>query len=110
MALICDGKTVETDAEGHLRRLSDWSEALAVQLAQAEGISLTAAHWELIHLVRNYYREYELSPAMRPLVKYTALHLGSEVGNSIHLLRLFPPSPARIISKIAGLPRPDNCL
>lgn len=110
MALTRAGKTIATDREGYLRKLSDWDESLAISLAQAEGISLTPAHWEIIHLLRNFYREFDLSPAMRPLVKYTGQQLGPDKGNSIYLLRLFPPSPARVASKIAGLPRPANCL
>jgi tRNA 2-thiouridine synthesizing protein E len=47
---------------------------------------------------------------MRPLVKYIGQRLGKEKGNSIYLLQLFPGSPAKLASKIAGLPRPENCL
>jgi tRNA 2-thiouridine synthesizing protein E len=47
---------------------------------------------------------------MRPLVKYTANKLGPDNGKSLYLLSLFPGSPAKIGSKIAGLPKPDNCL
>ena len=51
-----------------------------------------------------------LSPAMRPLAKYIKLHLGAEKANSIYLMQLFPQSPAKYLAKIAGLPRPENCL
>ncbi len=89
---------------------ADWSEAFAIATATQEGIRLTTEHWEIIHLLREFYQHYELSPAMRPLVKYVALQLGANKGRSIYLLQLFPPSPARIASKIAGLPKPENCL
>jgi len=46
---------------------------------------------------------------MRPLVRLTARELGSDKGNSIYLLRLFPGNPALVASRIAGLPRPENC-
>jgi tRNA 2-thiouridine synthesizing protein E len=98
------------DKEGFLRQLSDWSPEVARQIAAAENIELTDAHWEVIELLRDYYREFDDSPAMRPLVKYCALKLGLEKGRSIYLLQLFPGSPAKIGSKIAGLPKPDNCL
>jgi tRNA 2-thiouridine synthesizing protein E len=98
------------DREGFLRDLSDWSPAVAEQIACTEGIELTAAHWEILQLLREYYREFDASPAMRPLVKYCALKLGADKGRSIYLLKLFPGSPAKLGSKIAGLPRPDNCL
>jgi tRNA 2-thiouridine synthesizing protein E len=98
------------DKEGFLRKLSDWEPQVAEQIARAEQLELTPAHWEVLHLLRDYYREYDASPAMRPLVKYCALQLGAEKGRSIYLMSLFPGSPAKLGSKIAGLPKPDNCL
>ena len=83
---------------------------MAQQIARSEGIELTPEHWEVLELLRSYYREFDASPAMRPLVKYCALKLGADKGRSIYLLRLFPGSPAKIGSKIAGLPKPENCL
>jgi tRNA 2-thiouridine synthesizing protein E len=47
---------------------------------------------------------------MRILVKIVKQKVSLEKGNSIHLLTLFPGSPAKIAAKIAGLPRPTNCL
>lgn len=101
---------VPLDNEGFLQNLDDWNQSVAEQLALAEGIALTPEHWEVIELTRRFYGHYKLSPAMRPLVKYIRLHLGSDKGTSIYLLSLFPGSPAKRISKIAGLPKPDNCL
>jgi tRNA 2-thiouridine synthesizing protein E len=98
------------DQEGFLRQLDDWTPAVAEQIARAEQLTLSPAHWEVIELLRQYYREFDSSPAMRALVKYCALHLGKDKGNSIYLLSLFPGSPAKLGSKIAGLPKPDNCL
>ncbi len=98
------------DSEGFLRDLSLWNAAVAEQIAAAENLALTPAHWEVLELLRAYYHEYDSSPAMRPLVKYCAIHLGADKGRSIYLMSLFPGSPAKIGSKIAGLPKPDNCL
>ena len=98
------------DKEGYLVNLSDWSEAAAEQLATAEGIELGSAHWEMITLVREFHAQYEVSPAMRPLVKRVRERLGSDKASSIYLMSLFPGSPARLIAKIAGLPRPTDCL
>lgn len=103
-------KDVEYDKEGFLKHLDQWDEHIAQHIARQEGIDLTEQHWEIIHLLRNFYKEYELSPAMRPLVKYVKQQLGDDKGKSIYLLKLFPGSPAKLASKIAGLPKPDNCL
>jgi tRNA 2-thiouridine synthesizing protein E len=98
------------DKDGFLRRLNDWNPSVAEQIAAAEGISLTEGHWELVSLLRQYYREFDSSPSMRPLTRYCANKLGADKGKSIYLMSLFPGSPAKIASKIAGLPKPDNCL
>ncbi len=98
------------DKEGFLLDLESWTPAVAEQIATAEGIRLEDEHWEVIELLRSYYSRFDSSPAMRPLVKYCAMQLGPDKGKSVYLLRLFPGSPAKLGSKIAGLPKPDNCL
>lgn len=100
----------ETDKDGFLANLDDWSKAVADELAASEGISLTEAHWEILNALRSFYQEFDVSPAMRPLSKYLKQHLGADKASSIYLLQLFPGSPAKIAAKIAGLPRPENCL
>ncbi|MDP5065523.1 MAG: TusE/DsrC/DsvC family sulfur relay protein [Haliea sp.] len=98
------------DREGFLKTRQAWSPAVAEQIAAGEQIELSAAHWEIITLLRAYYEQFDSSPAMRPLVKWVKIHLGADCGRSVYLLSLFPGSPAKIASKIAGLPKPDNCL
>lgn len=110
MELNFDGHSIPLDKDGYLTNLDDWSPLVANELAKQENIVLTKSHWEIINLMQEFYRKFEISPAMRALVKYTEQQLGQEKGKSIYLLQLFPPSPARIASKIAGLPRPTNCL
>lgn len=102
--------SIEVDDEGYLRNLDDWSPDIAKQLAEAEGIVLSPDHWELIKVIRDFYNDYEHSPAMRPLVKAVKINLGEDKGKSIYLMKLFPGSPAKLLAKIAGLPKPDNCL
>ncbi len=98
------------DKEGYLRDLRDWTPEIAQELAAEEGITLDARHHALIALVRDYYDRKEVSPAMRPLVRLVKDALGPEAGNSMYLMQLFPESPAKQLAKIAGLPRPTNCL
>ena len=101
----------ETDSDGHLKDLRDWSDDVADEIARREGlVELTAEHWSVVRLARSFYERTGVVPAMRPLVKLVTEHLGSVNGNSLFLLRLFPGSPARLVAKIAGLPRPTNCI
>ena len=110
MPIQLNEQIIEVDKEGFLKNLADWSPEAALQLAQQEGIELSDAHWEIIYLVRDFYQTFQLSPSMRALTKRTEQILGKEKGRSIYLLQLFPESPAKLVSKIAGLPKPANCL
>ncbi len=101
---------VKLDEEGYLYDLSDWNTDVAEQLAAEEGLELTAAHWELIGVIRDFYQTYEHSPAMRPLIKAVGIKLGADKAKSIYLMQLFPGSPAKRLARIAGLPKPANCL
>ncbi|WP_116472876.1 TusE/DsrC/DsvC family sulfur relay protein [Zobellella maritima] len=105
-----NGRQIETDAQGYLKQVQDWQPALAESLAAAEGITLTAEHWEVINFVREFYLKYNTSPAIRALVKAMAKELGEEKGNSRYLYRLFPKGPAKQATKLAGLPKPVKCI
>ncbi|ALU61198.1 MULTISPECIES: TusE/DsrC/DsvC family sulfur relay protein [Pseudomonas] len=108
--LNINGRSIELDKDGFLQDLSDWSLDVAHALSAEEGIELSAEHLEILELLRGFYAEFQLSPATRPLIKYTALKLGAEKGNSMHLNRLFNGTPAKLAAKLAGLPKPTNCI
>ncbi|VXD00861.1 subunit of enzyme for 2-thio modification of mnm5s2U of tRNA anticodon U [Pseudomonas sp. 8Z] len=108
--LNVDGREIPLDSDGYLVNLQDWSRPVAEALASRESLSLESAHWEVLDLLRAFYDEFQLSPANRPLIKYVALKLGPEKGNSLHLNRLFKGTPAKLAAKLAGLPKPTNCL
>lgn len=110
IAIAVENRHIELDENGYLLHLTDWSEEVARALAVREGLTLGEAHLEVIYALRQFHTEYQLSPPMRPFVKYIGQTLGEEKGNSLYLLSLFPGSPAKLASKIAGLPKPDNCL
>ena len=97
------------DQEGFLKELGDWNENVAITLAGNEKIALTNEHWEVLNLVRSYYKQYQISPVTRVLVKIVREEFGDNKGRSIHLMKLFSGKPAKLISKIAGLPKPANC-
>ncbi|MDX1397703.1 MAG: TusE/DsrC/DsvC family sulfur relay protein [Oceanospirillum sp.] len=108
--LTIDNKQIQVDDEGYLENLADWQPEVAEQIAREEGLELTEAHWEILNLLRQFYQEFELSPAMRPLVKYIGINLDKDKAKSIYLMQLFGESPAKMASKLAGLPKPTNCL
>ena len=108
--LNINGIEVETDKDGYLLNSQQWNEDVARSIAQLENIELTDAHWEVIYFVRDFYQEYNTSPAIRMLVKAMAEKLSSDKGNSRYLQRLFPEGPAKQATKLAGLPKPAKCL
>ena len=110
MGFELNGKTYETDEEGYLVNLGDWSEDVAGFLAQQEKIDMTGNHWEVVNFLREYYSDYQIAPAVRVLTKAIGKKLGADKGNSKYLYELFPYGPAKQACKIAGLPKPTGCI
>lgn len=109
-AFTFNGLTIATDKAGYLLDFTQWQEDMVPVLAEAEGITLSDAHWEVVRFVRQFYLDYDTSPAIRALVKAMANTYGPEKGNSRYLQRLFPKGPAKQATKLAGLPKPAKCL
>ena len=108
--IVVAGKAIGLDAEAYLRNLADWDESVADVLARQQEITLRPAHWEVLKLLREFHRRHEMSPASRALVSLVRKKLGPEKGRSIYLMRLFGGSFAKTANRIAGLPKPDNCI
>ena len=108
--ILVDGREIGLDPEGYLLELTDWSPAVAEALASREGMTLTDAHREIHDLLRRFHAEFQLSPATRPLIRYVAQQLGADKGNSLYLNQLFNGTPAKLAAKLAGLPKPTNCI
>ncbi len=104
------GQIIETDPQGYLKNVQDWQPELMPLLAQEEEIELTDDHIEVILFVRDFYIEFNTSPAIRMLVKAMSKKYGEEKGNSRYLYRLFPKGPAKQATKLAGLPKPVKCI
>ena len=105
-----DNKRIEVDEEGFLVQLTDWDENIAASLAQREGVTLDARHWEIMNFLRAYYAEYNLIPALRILTRKVGLALGKEKGQVDYLLTLFPIGPIKQACLFAGLPKPTGCV
>lgn len=104
------GRSLALDKHGYLLNLADWEPIVAERFAELENIQLTEAHWEVIRFVREFYQEFNTSPAVRMLVKAMAAKFGPDKGNSKYLFMLFPEGPAKQATRLAGLPKPAKCL
>ena len=108
------GKIIETNEQGFLRDLDDWSEEFATVLAEHEGIELFVDHWELIWYFRDHYAETQSTPTMRMMILTLGKHRGgsfrSKKTYEKHIYSLFPTDPIRELCKLAGLsmPQPDS--
>lgn len=109
-ALDFNGRTVPLDKNGYLQNVDDWDPDMVPLLADSENIELSDNHWEVIWFVRNFYLEFNTSPAIRALVNAMKQKLGEDKGNSRYLHRLFPKGAAKQATKLAGLPKPAKCL
>jgi TusE/DsrC/DsvC family sulfur relay protein len=110
MAIEVQGRIIETDEEGYLLNLDDWSEEVSEAIANHEGVELKDEHMGLIDYCRDYYDEHQVHPTMHVIVQT----LGRNIGKRFHdhktysewLYKLFPTDPISTLCKLAGLPKP----
>lgn len=102
--VVMETKTLERDADGHLKNISDWNEQVANALALEEGIPMvTERHWAVINFMRKEFKEKGDAPTIRRLTKESGV-------DTKELYALFPKGPAKKAAKIAGLPKPKGCI
>jgi tRNA 2-thiouridine synthesizing protein E len=98
------GNTVDRNDEGFFTDPNQWTEEMAPELANAEGIDeLTENHWLVIRFMRSEYFEKGTGPTVRMLGKTSGVSVKE-------LYQLFPKGPAKIADKIAGIPKPRGCI
>ena len=110
MSIEVGGKTLETDEQGYLANISDWEPSVAEEMARLDEIELTDNHWVVINILREYYDEYQIAPAVRILTRTMGKKLGKDKGKSKYVYELFPQGPAVQACRYAGLPKPTGCV
>jgi tRNA 2-thiouridine synthesizing protein E len=99
-----DGTAVAVNDEGFFEHPDTWTEAMAPELARAEGIDeLTDKHWQVIRFMRAEYFAKGTGPTVRVLGKTSGVTVKE-------LYQLFPKGPAKTAAKIAGIPKPRGCI
>ncbi|MHA3102743.1 TusE/DsrC/DsvC family sulfur relay protein [Acinetobacter sp. ANC 3791] len=101
---------LEFDQDGHLLDYRIWNEDIAQELANSLDIKLTAWHFEILHAVRQFYQQFGHSPATRPLIKYLMKSVSPEINNAVLQQQFNTGLVARHLSRLAGVPKPANCL
>ena len=101
---VIAGRTIILDDEGFLWEAGQWSEEVALALAQEGGLgSFTEAHWRVIRFFREFYAGNGRAPLNRQLKEGTGLSLRE-------LEELFPGGIKNGARRIAGLPNPKSCV
>ncbi|VFM95526.1 MAG: tRNA 2-thiouridine synthesizing protein E [Candidatus Kentron sp. G] len=104
MAIIVDGKELETTATGFLVNLDDWNEQVAAVIAEEEGIPLTERHWDVVKYLRDeYFNNRENQPNTRTMVKELGKLWGEKIDTKA-LFDLFPGNPSKQAGRIGGIP------
>ncbi len=104
--LHVNGHTIETDSEGYLLNLNDWSEDFARARAREEGLDLTNEHWQVIRYLRHYYHEHGVQAQVRVMIKHFTELWGEARGSNHYLHELFPiGGPQKQGNRLAGLLR-----
>ena len=96
-------ETVQRDAEGYLANRADWSQELAQEIAADLGVTLTEEHWRVVNAARSIEEESGSSPGLRKISKRSETPIKS-------IYQLFPEGPAKLVARIAGIPKPKSCL
>ncbi len=98
------GTAVDLDAEGFMTDPSQWTDAIATELAREAGIEpLTDRHWQVVRFMRETYLRDGEAPTIRTLGKRSGVPIKE-------LYQLFPKGPAKLAARIGGIPKPHGCI
>ena len=93
---------VDLNQEGYLTDPSQWTMAVANEIAAQEGIVLTDKHMEVINYLREQHARGE---------KLSVRRVGKSGLVTIkEFYDLFPGGPLKKSSRIAGIPKPVSCV
>lgn len=98
------GTEVEVDAEGFFVDPNVWTEDMAGPLAAEVGVDeLSEDHWTVVKFCRHDYFERGESPTLRRVATETGVP-------TKQLFQLFPKKPAKKMSYVAGVRKPQGCV
>lgn len=101
---------LDLDQDGHLVDYTIWNENVAQELARKLDLELTPWHFQILQAVRQFYHQFGHSPATRPLIKFLMKTVSSDINNAVLQEQFNTGLVARHLSRLAGIPKPPNCL
>ena len=103
--LEVEGRFIEVDHEGYLVNPADWEAAVAVYMAELDGLVLGDDHWLLIDFLNRFYAEYQIAPEMPVLARNLCKDQHDCRWTRRYIKSLFPGG-AKSACRYAGLPAP----
>ena len=101
---VIAGKTVQVNDEGFMTDPNEWSKEIALEIAKDEGIDpLTEAHWKIIDFCRKDGIATGKAPTLRTITTGAGI-------STKEMFSLFPKGPAKKVSRISGLGKPEGCV
>lgn len=102
---------IALDQDGHLCDHSIWTPVIAQILADTLYVDLSEEHLRILQQVREFFIKFNHAPATRPLIKWLQKTLPEYDISNQKLQQLFNTGlVARHVNRLAGLPKPPNCL
>ena len=98
------GSAVQVTDDGFLADASQWTPAIADDIAREVGIApLNKAHWQVITFCREDTAREGQPPGVRRIAKLSGIGMKE-------LYELFPKGPGKLAAKVSGLPKPQGCI
>ena len=95
------------DTEGYLVNPDEWTDKIAIELAEEEGIELNECHWQVLRFMNKYYGEHHVAPDVRHVIHYLAtVNQSDKKEAKKHVFELFPYGYVKQACKISGMKRP----
>ncbi len=98
---------IERCPDGYLKNTEDWNEDLAQQLAtEWSGLVFTKEHFPILHFIREFHEEYQITPDVRDATKFLANEGMDKKDAKKYLFKLFPNGYMQQGVQLAGMRRP----
>jgi tRNA 2-thiouridine synthesizing protein E len=94
---------VPLDNEGFLLNRDDWTEELAIELAEQDEFEMNEQVMQLIREARSMYDNDGVVPPIRIFAKKQGV-------STKELYNIFKKGPMKLICKWGGLPKPTGCV
>jgi len=97
-------KQIEVNNKGYLINSDDWDESFAKIVAENDHLELSECHWKAIYFLRDYFKEYQVPPSPRVVIKAIGHKINSWGCTNKDLEKAFPLGGCKQACRLAGLP------